>query len=440
MVEEIMIKVIAIIFILVIMGVSVLLIRTNNKAVVNTCEITSGIRKCPENLGNLFLPRTFSARSIYVGYSKDQIHVEFLETLIDIVSKLEVVPKVNILIPHLQDYEAHQTLKKYFFSSTYSFINIIPTSSKDTVWAQDYLEILFNTKTGVSKIVDLPYHEREGEDLPMSVALVCQKELIPQAQFTGDYRPGNGDYGGNIEPITSRILSVGSNLSDETYKVLQSLTSQEMVDLNVDWLETGHVDELITTLPYKKNAGACEQALLIASPQLALNIIASASIDLPEEKNPNPPVFADIKRIDLYHCLYPKNKNRTECLELAKANITYQSLIDSGVKDLQNLIQKHHGCRLTEEKFPQLFVPIKKQDQYGTFKDQAISLNSNSVNNIFFFPSLLLAKQPFIPFQKKVDDVLSKFPYDVIYIDDKFAHELNGGIHCATNISYGCAP
>ncbi len=415
--------------------------RTNEQSIASLCELTTDIRQCPENLGSLFLPRTYSARAIYVGFSRDQIHVDFLYSLIDEVSKLDVAPKVNILIPSLEEYEAHKVLKKYFGKEDYSFINLIPTASKDAVWAQDYLEILFNTKTGQSEIVDLPYYEREGEDLPASVALVCQKELKPQAEFTTEYKPGSGDYGGNIEAITTKILTVGTNLSDETYKVLKSLTSQEITELNVDWLETGHVDELITTLPFKKNAEPCEQALLIASPKLAYDTIAATPIDLKEQKNPNSPFFdnEDVW-VDHFHCLFRKNSKRSDCLELEKANLVYQSIIDQGVATIQTLIEKHHGCRLKEERFPQLFVPLKYRDKYGTLDDRAVSLNPNSVNNIFFFPNLILAKQSFEPFQKTVDKVLLNFPFKAIYIDDKFAHELNGGIHCATNISYGCAP
>lgn len=415
--------------------------RLEDKPISSLCEITTDIRQCPENLGSLFLPRTYSARAIYVGFNREQIHLDFLETLIKEITKLEIAPKLNILIPQLDEYDAHHILKKYFNQEIYSFINLIPVASKESIWAQDYLEILFNTETGKSEIVDLPYYEREGEDLPASVALTCQKELIPQAEFTTEYKPGNGDYGGNIEPLSTKVLAVGTNLSDETFKVLQSLTAQEIVELNVNWLETGHVDEIFTTLPFKKDAEACEQALLIASPKLALDIITRAPLDLKEEKNPNAPFYnAKIVWADHYHCLYRKNKNREDCIELEKANLAYQKIIDQDIDKVQKLMLKNHGCRLKEEKFPQLFVPLERQKEYGTYDDRAVALNPNSVNNIFFFPNLILAKQIFYPFQEEVDKVLSKFPYKKIYIDDKFAHELNGGIHCATNISYGCMP
>lgn len=315
-----------------------------DKPIQSLCETTVDIRKCPKDLGRIFLPRTYSARAIYVGYSRDQIHLDFLDSLIQEISKLDSIPKLNILIPSVEESKAHETLHRYFNKAAFNFINLIPVASKEAVWAQDYLEILFDTNTGQSEVVDLPYYDREGENVPTSIALACQKDLIPQADFKTEVKPGNGDYGGNIEPITSKILSVGTNLTNETYKVLQSITNQEIVEVNVDWLETGHVDELLTTLPYNKNAAPCDQALLTASPKLALSIIENTSVNLKEEKNPNIPFYDDTNVWeDYYHCLYPKNKAKIECLELKKANETYQQIIDQSVEKIQKLMVKNHG-------------------------------------------------------------------------------------------------
>jgi len=408
---------------------------------VSLCERnTSEVSSCPGDLGRLFLPRTFSARAIYAGFSSDNIQVEFLELLIAEISKIDIKPKLNVLISNFEKEDAYSVLKKYFDNPLYDFINIIPTNSKDTIWAQDYFEVLFNTKTMKSEIVDLPYYDREGEDIPASIALVCQKELISQEEYRDDFKPGSGDYGGNIEPVSTKVLTVGSNLSNETFDILKSITTQEIVELNVDWLETGHVDELITTLPLKKNSAPCEQSLLVSSPQLAMNLINGSLPAKDELKNPHKPYSDEFDTwIDHYHCLDIKNKKNEECLELFRANKVYQRLIDIGVASLQDLMVKQHGCRLKEEKFPQLFIPLQKMETYGGFDDRAISLNPNSVNNIFFYPNLLLAKQSYPLFQKVVDTVLKRYPYKTIYIDDKFAHELNGGIHCATNISYSCS-
>ncbi|MBD64810.1 MAG: hypothetical protein CME62_06360 [Halobacteriovoraceae bacterium] len=405
------------------------------------CETRSEMRSCPQKHGKIFLPRTYTARAIYLGYSEDEYHKEFLELIIQQVKQLETRPMVNILVPRTEDLFAYDHLVKYFAKKDYEFLNIIPTASNETIWAQDYMEILFDTKTGFSQIVDLPYIGREGETIPASIALSCQKELIEQDEFKSGNIPGNGDYGGNIEPITPKILTVGNNLTNETFNVLKASTSQELIDIDVQWLETGHVDELLTTLPLKKDAGPCEQTLLVASPKLGLELIKKLPMTEKPAKNQLMPFFDDYDNWpDLYHCLYPKNFKLKECLELYRANETYQAHIDKSVESLQLAINKHHQCRLKVESFPQIFVPLKKQKKYGEYTDRAIALNPNSVNNIFFYPTLILPKQIFPVFQEEVDKVLSQYPYKIIFANGKFVHELNGGIHCATNISYGCTP
>lgn len=417
--------------------------RYESKAITSMkrCETSLEDVSCPKNVGRVFLPRTYPARAIYVGFSNDEVHLKFLESLVETVSALKVKPKVNILIPRTADYEAYDSLRKYFDDNFYSFINLIPTTSKDTVWAQDYLEILLDTNTGVSEILDLPYFGREGEDIPISVGLACQKTVHPQAEFDVENEPANGDYGGNIEPITSEILTVGNNISDETLKVIEGLTTQEIIEVDVNWLETGHVDELVTTLPLKRNAGPCEQRLLVSSPDLAFKIISELPLSLEVPKNPNHPYYdEEFIWADYYHCLHPKYQKISECLELMKANNSYQTLIDRSIDRIQVAMKAKHGCHLEVEKFPQIFQPLKPRKKYGNFDDRAVALNPNSVNNIFFYPNLMLARQEFVPFQQVVDRILKKYSYKLHYVDAKFVHELNGGIHCATNISYGCSP
>ncbi len=405
------------------------------------CENKEEIRSCPKPDTKLFLPRTYPARSLYIGYSSDEVHTEFLKLIIDQVQSLEFKPMINILVPRTEDIEAHKALQKYFDHKNFDFINLIPTTSNETVWAQDYMEILFDTKTGFSKIVDLPYAGREGESIPVSVALSCQKQIIEQRDYTQEDMPGNGDYGGNIEAISEKILLVGNNLSNESFDIIQNITSQELVEVDVNWLETGHVDELFTTLPNKKEAKACEQTLLVASPGRAYEVLDGLPKDLKEEKSRFEGYYDDYNVWPVRHqCLYPKNFKTKECIELRNANNVYQMNIEGSVQKIEAAFEKLHGCKLSIERFPQLFIPVNTFSVYGTYNDRAVALNPNSVNNIFFYPKLILAKQEFLPFQKSIEAVLKNFSYEVIYADGKFVHELNGGIHCATNISYGCSP
>lgn len=416
--------------------------KENRKTPKLICENRIEDRKCPQGLGKVFLPRSFPARAIYVGFADNEFHKNFLETLIQKAMVSKSKPRLNVLIPHNEDDLAYAFFSKNFDDPKYEFINFIPTAADDTVWAQDYLEILFDTKSGKSSIVDLPYFGREAENIPFGLALQCKKQLIEQRGFSEEDPPGNGDYGGNIEPITTKVLALGNNLSNETYAIIKKITTQKIIDVNVEWLETGHVDELITTIPHNKNSGDCEQTILIASPQLGLDLINQSALNKNKDEQKYEVYYDEYEKWpDLNECLYIENKNKKECIEFAKANRTYQSLIDFSLDSLQSQIENEHGCRLKTVKFPQLFVPLKIQKVYGTIDDRAISLNPNSVNNIFFYPNLLLAKQVYPPFQTELNKILKGFSHlDIHFVEAKFVHELNGGIHCATNVAYACQP
>lgn len=404
------------------------------------CDEAMITRKCPQVSSTLFLPRTYPAQAIYLGFSDDEVHKSFLDELILSVKNLKNRPKVNLLIPRVEDDKAYKYLQKYY-ENAFSFLNFIPTSSESTVWAQDFFEILINPKTGITQIVDLPYAGREGENIPTSVALFCKKELIEQREFNEENMPSNGDYGGNVEALSTGVVIIGNNLTEETYKILRQKTSQEIIDINVHWLETGHVDELITTLPHHENASDCEQSLLVASPKLALELVNHQDNKQDSFASDFIPYYDDFDTWpDRSFCLLKKNSTKEECKELFKANLIYQASIEKSISTIQEAFQKKHQCQLKVISFPQLFVPLKKMSEYLSLEDRAVALNPNSVNNIFFFPHLFLAKQEFLPFQQAVKNALDEFPYDVHYANSKFVHELNGGIHCATNISYGCHP
>ena len=403
------------------------------------CESRKDTGACPSNLGKVLLPRSFPAKEIYIGFDMDSIHKKFLNLIIEEVKGHPDSPRLNILVPRINEGEALSSFKKFFDKEEYNFINILQTSSIDTIWAQDYFEMVYDSKLKKVSVIDLPYYGRDGEYIPQSLAMTCQRDLIEQQEYDKEDLPGNGDYGGNIEALTTKIVLIGNNLSDRTHAILSNEISQKLVDIDVSWLETGHVDELVMPLPHKKNAHSCEQSLLVASPKLALEIIKELPKDFNTEVNTYHAYYSDdLSWPDFSSCLLPKNSNTKLCLEFTKANLVYQEGIDRSLVTIQKAMKTHHGCELEVINIPQLFSPLLADGKYGEWEDRATNLNPNSVNNIFFNPKLLMARQVFKPFQRSLEKSIKRFPFKVVYVDAKFVHELNGGIHCATNILYGC--
>src|SRR5690606_8039487 len=100
-------------------------------------------------------------------------------------------------------------------------------------------------------VVDLPYNHREGEHAPAPYALA--KKISYRETFLDPevLNFSNGDFGGNIEAFDEKNVIIGSNMSEKLQKWLKEHVVQKMEVLDVDWLETGHVDEIITLLPVK---------------------------------------------------------------------------------------------------------------------------------------------------------------------------------------------
>ncbi len=411
-------------------------IRTDLKS--HKCENPVSSKKCPEHVDKIFFPRNFPAKSIYLGFNSDENQINFINLMINKIKNSNEPPKLNILVPRIDEDLAYNKLNYTFSQKKYEFLNIIQTSSFETVWAQDYFEQVTDLKKRSTPIIDLPYIGREGEHIPYTLALVCQKEIIPQAHFSQEELPSNGDYGGNILPITTDLLLVGNNISQKTYNVIKAQTSQTIIDIEVDWLETGHVDELITVLPHKKNAQSCEQSLFVSSPKLALELIDKNPATVKSAKS-FVPYFDNSNYWPEYsHCLKEKLIKTKECINLRKANIRYQTKIDKSVETIQSAMQEKHGCKLKVENIPQLFLPYKLKEVFKGNQDRAAALNPNSVNNIYFNGFLMIAKQELDFFQAFIENILKNYPFQTTFLDNKFINELNGGLHCATNILYGC--
>lgn len=403
----------------------------------------ASLRSCPKNVGKVFLPRTYGVKSIYVGYSDDTYHLDFLDLLLEKVETLESKPVVNILIGREDIQNARAYFQPPYTKKQYDYINYLTSPSNEVIWQQDYFEILFDTMTGESLFVDLPYLEREGEHIPAALSLSCQKNLIEQPQnFSEDYPPGNGDYGGNIEPFSEKVLVIGNNITYETSDQIKKITSQELVEIKVDWLLTGHVDELFSVLPHSKNASACDQSLFYASPEKAFELLEKNNEPLaltgPYAQSP----FDDGSTWPSFEeCLLSKTNPSKKCQNFFLANTAYQKIQRENISLIQEAFQKNHQCKLKEVPIPQLFAPSEEfKEVYGQVDDEALAFNSNSVNNIFFWPYLFLPKQDILPFQKYLVEILKTQSIESIFFEGEFVHTLGGGIHCATNISYACQP
>jgi hypothetical protein len=236
-------------------------------------------------------------------------------------------------------------------------------------------------------------------------------------------------------------------------KHLKSNLAQELVVLKTDWLDTGHVDEILSIVPDLSKKSPCNFALYYGSPALAFALLKENSF----EKNKDriavevENIYVDgalFKRVDYSACLQAYSKNpqpiptaeQERCANFKKANDLYQGIIEANLKIVVDQIKSRTNCpgfRIAP--LPQFFAS-EQNGNFGSPTDKALAVNPNAVNNIAFGNALMIAKQSYAPFSKHVHDALAPVKLELVPVESNLFHFLNGGLHCAVHMSRACSP
>lgn len=406
---------------------------------------TPDLPKCPVQEGNYLLPRNYPPSAVFVGYSQDSGHEDLLKKLIHVVKAFQPPIKLNILVAREEISISRKTLSLLQKEPYKNFVNILPMPANETLWAQDYMEVGYDISKEESFFLDLPYIEREGENVPSALALYCKNELVDQVDEFLTATPGNGDYGGNIEAYPGGLIVIGNNMTLETQKQLQQLfPQQKTLSIKLDWLETGHVDEAISYLPQANNNNLCEHVVAYSSPKLAIKVLnetKSWNTIIPSYENSIFATEEEGERVDFMPCfLNPEmDKMSPICKELLKANQVYEEIIKKDVDHLVAEMNQSLKCpQIKVVPFPQLFAPSHIESSYGGEKDLARAINPNGINNILLENHIFISKQPNFYFQKIIDSTLQELELWGHYVNGDLVHHLYGGIHCTTLVSRTC--
>ena len=416
------------------------------------------VPQCPVAEGLVLLPPTYPPGLVFLGYAPQPVYVQFLREIIERLVEDANRPQIAILIPRYENGEVYRLFKKYLEPPYSDFVRFVPTPAEESLWAQDYFEVAISTDSGRGTLIDLPFENPKGESIPAAVALSCQMDLIPQETTLPKSQsyPAYGDFGGNIESFPGNLVVAGNNLTATTQKVLEVNLSQDTLTVDTAWGEPGHVDEVFGVLPVRNaQPGSCDFTITYASPQLAIELLKSKgsesksikiSPEVPEGKDAIPVV----DRVNFSKCYEliannqmksAKRKLKNRCEAFLKANEAYSVLIDKGLAEILEAVKKRTNCQDVEAvPLPLLFAPEKIKAVYGKVNDHAISLNPNPINNISLGPLVVVARQPFGPFQDHIDQKLKSFGLDIQYIEGAYVHYLRGGIHNASSVVRMCRP
>jgi hypothetical protein len=157
-------------------------------------------------------------------------------------------------------------------------------------WFQDHVEIGYTERPGGPKtqvVFRLPYWRGTTDENPIWPMTHLLANDVGVFQLGVSLGGGSGDFGGNLEVLPPNPTAPAGRIvmgNRGSTKLPEFLTSQEIqtpiIDLPVEWLELGHVDEVVSLLARGQVA--------LADPATAWSLLA----ELPEEVRGSSVFFA----------------------------------------------------------------------------------------------------------------------------------------------------
>ena len=116
-------------------------------------------------------------------------------------------------------------------------------------WFQDWGEFVGVGESEEGELVYGVYYVNRNRGLKEIVKEISRMLGVPFIS-SDSYSGVSGNYGGNIETTPDGILYYGNTMRGPQIAQLRDLGNRDrMISLRTDWLEVGHVDEMMTTIP-----------------------------------------------------------------------------------------------------------------------------------------------------------------------------------------------
>lgn len=420
---------------------------------------------------------------VLVVYSPGQQNANFVISLINIVAQMHEKGMVKqddaFKIHVIPGWE--MTEKDYAYINekvgaerVKRFVEFNKAYSTRDIWMQDWGEVGVVKVKGDPKPQTAVFDSNRGRDnaeLPGILAHFWNSYLLknPSNQYSG------GDYGGNIEVTPDNILLIGNTSTPELRAYLEKHGYKDrMAVLETDWLHVGHVDEYISVCPNPKALRG--YTLIKGNPRLALRLVK----DTPDDELKAIPhkeyreamlavkaylIEAEKKRAEELKLDAPARRRRTRSFgeavlkylesseemlassesgaslgwghEVARSdvekfiqlNLTLANVIDANVKkacakisEVRNDAGKPHSVL----SFPALFRKMS-----GT---KHIAYLPGSVNQLILNNQLIVPDPKVRAMRLHISKTAAKVGLHANFIDSLPYHNLQGQLHCGTNV------
>lgn len=419
--------------------------NTNNKCFRNT-------EKCSAK-SNTFLGNEYSSNAIFVGFDFNY-HVnnlKFIEELFVIAGESKTFPPINLLIPKSFKYfknlsrEKILTIKRpdniktgllydelkklvNLYKSKIA-INLIQTQDETTLWAQDLFELHYSNNNFQLLNFRKKYSYDYGKILKKECNVSPVEHNLPVTPI--NLKDRLYEDGGNFEMVGD-VTVIGNNMPS-AYKNYFRKNNPNVFELKVDWLDVGHVDELIQVIPQDSKTKCGSIALVYSSPKLGLQLSGSL-----EKKNRKRDKVCGVDGQSKATLL----RRLKGCNNFNQYNLKLDEKINSEVARLSNFLKNTSNCKKKVKTIPMptLFyndfnLPRQKK---GLSQNKARPLVPNLVNLTIIEKLVLLPKQSLKSFMNYASKEFSSLTLKPKFMSVGFLHSSNGSVHCALNVVRGC--
>ncbi len=435
----------------------------------------------PEDIESIrFLSPNNMPVKVLVVYTPGQQNQNFVISLINIVAdmhekgmvKKEDAFKVHV-IPgwEMQETDYAEINAKIGAERVKKYVEFNKGFSTRDMWMQDWGEVGVVKVKGEAKPQTAVFDSNRGRDnaeLPQILANFWNSYLVknPSEQNSG------GDYGGNIEVTPDNILLIGNTSTEELRAYLEQHGYKDrMAVLETDWLQVGHVDEYISVCPNPKALRG--YTLIKANPRLALRLIKDTT-DAELKTIPQKEYCDALLKVKKYlikaeadrAAAQKQGRRRSrkafseavleylegsdemlarsdsgvslssghviaqgEVEEFIKLNLTLGNLIDANVKkacEKISAVRNDAGKPHSILSFPALYR--------HTYQGKHIAYLPGSVNQLILNNQLIVPDPKVKAMRQYISITAGKIGLHANFIDSLPYHNLQGQLHCGTNV------
>jgi len=330
---------------------------------------------------------------------------------------------------------------------------VCPYFRTEDIWMQDWGEIASVLVRGADKERTVVVDTHRGRGLSELPAILARQWSGHYVSPDSEEGPA-GNYGGNIEVAPDGTLVIGDTSTERLREFFAQVGYRDRTCvLETEWLNVGHVDEYLSTLPTPDSPLGF--TIVKASPRLALELLAA----VPAAEMPGR--LRAMSNVYYRHCAIAETGSIQHENILVETVVRYLghlhehlngqdsvwtsnipdfiaynercgAIIDRNIETLvQRLRERHGDVPVDVVAFPTLF-----DNEYGAVDapTRALAMLPGVVNGVVLYDHMLVPDPLFKEYRDYIARTLDGLGYRAHFVPNGSYHFSHGQLHCGTNV------